>query len=155
MERRCVECQYLVGSGRGGLRSGDVVGEESKHAITSGADLRLTLRGVVERIPQGFAAYDASVTMLLDFLVSPDKAELRTKCPDAVLRARTTLLKIGSSEDIKAADRELQRERLALDREKLERGDGEDDDADDNECQPAAHDPGCPSLAGGRCGCAT
>ena len=53
---------------------------------------------------------------------------------------------------------EIAREKLALDREKLERGDDSEDDPEDggdNECTPMAHADGCPSRAGGRCTCAT
>lgn len=89
-------------------------------APQSGAELTLTLRGMLERMKDGDRAAEANLKHLLNALTGSDREKWEERCPEAILRIRMALLKLGSEEERKAIDHQLARERLELDRKKAE-----------------------------------
>lgn len=84
----------------------------------SGRDLKLTLRGMLESIERGDDAALVNLKHLLNALTGPDRAKWEERCPEAVLRIRMALLKLGSEEERDGVRIQIAQSKLDLDRER-------------------------------------
>lgn len=90
--------------------------DEPRYTPQSGRELTLTLRGMLERIKDGDQAAETNLKLLLNALVGPGREALEERCPEAVLRIRMALLKLGQDCELKEIDQRLAAERLAIEK---------------------------------------